>query len=62
MLKPWISKGILDKCKIRDSILKSISGEPDSGRRIILRNEYKNLKNEITKDKHDGKVLSLLVF
>ena len=41
MLKPWISKGILDKCKIRDSILKSISSEPDSGRRIILYNEYK---------------------
>ena len=29
MLKPWISKEILEKCKRRDSIFKSISNEDD---------------------------------
>ena len=39
MLKPWISKEILQKCKNRDSILKSIAKENDPVKKINLRNE-----------------------
>ena len=55
MLKPWISKEILQKCKKRDSLLKSVSNENDSVKKNNLRNEYKKLRNEITKDKRDSK-------
>ena len=55
MLKPWISNEILQKCKKRDAILKSISKEKDSTKIKNLRNEYKKLRNEITKDKRDSK-------
>ena len=55
MLKPWISKEILNKCKKRDAILKGISIENDPERLVILRNEYKKLRNEVTKDKRDSK-------
>ena len=53
--KPWISKEILRKCKERDSILKSISNERDAAKQIILRNDYKKLRNEITNDKRKSK-------
>ena len=55
ILKPWISKEILEKCKLRDSILKSISNESDPTQRAILRNDYKKLRNEITNDKRNSK-------
>ena len=55
MLKPWISKDILLKCKKRDSILKTISNENDLDKKSILRNEYKKLRNEITNDKRNSK-------
>ena len=55
MFKPWISKEILEKCKRRDSILKSISNENDPTEKTILRNAFKKLRNEITKDKCDSK-------
>ena len=55
MLKPWISKEILEKCKRRDFILRSISNECDPAQKINLRNDYKKLRNEITKDKRDNK-------
>ena len=55
MLKPWITKEILQKCKKRDSILKTISKEKDSAKKITLRNDYKKLRNVITKEKRDGK-------
>ena len=55
MFKPWMSKEILQKCKKRDSILKSISREKDLMKIENLRNEYKKLRNEITKDKRDSK-------
>ena len=53
--KPWISKEILHKCNKRDSILKSILKENDTIRKTSLRDEYKKLRNEITKDKRDSK-------
>ena len=59
MLKPWLSKEILEKCKRRDLILKSISKEKDPAHKITLRNEYKKLRNEITKDKRDSKSLTI---
>ena len=55
MLKPWISKEILQKCKERDSLLKCISYEDDPVLICNLRNAYKKLRNEITKDKRDSK-------
>ena len=55
MLKPWISKEILDKCKRRDLVLKNISRENNPVQKVILRTEYKNLRNEITKEKRDSK-------
>ncbi len=55
MLKPWISKEILENCKKRDLILKSISKESDPAKKTILRNNYKKLRNEITKNKRDSK-------
>ena len=55
MLKPWISKEILNKCKQRDILLKRISKEEDANIKILLRNEYKKVRNEITKDKRDNK-------
>ena len=55
MLKPWISKEILNKCKPRDIFLKRISKEEDANIKILLRNEYKKVRNEITKDKRDNK-------
>ena len=54
MLKPWISKEILQKCKERDSLLKSIS-KGILLKKSVLRTDYKKLRNEITKDKRDGK-------
>ena len=55
MMKPWISKEILQKCNQRDLILKNISKEKDPVRKIALRNDYMKLRNEITKDKRDSK-------
>ncbi len=55
MLKPWITKVILQKCKERDSILKSISKEIDPAQKIILRDIYKKLRNDITKEKRESK-------
>ena len=55
MFKPWISNEILEKCKIRDSLLKSISLEGDPNRKISIRNDYKKLRNEITQLKRDSK-------
>ena len=55
MLKPWISKEILQKCKKRDSFLKSISIEKDPAKVNSLRNDYKKLRNEITTDKRTNK-------
>jgi len=53
--KPWISNEILKKCKDRDSILKKITQENDMTKKINLRNEYKILRNELTKIKRDSK-------
>ena len=55
MFKPWISKEILQKCQNRDSILKGISRENDPVKKSNLRNDYKKLRNEITKDKRESK-------
>ena len=55
MSKPWISKEILEKCRTRDAILKNVSGENDPIVKDILRNDYKKLRNEVTKDKRDSK-------
>ena len=55
MLKPWIPKEILLKCENRDSILQGISKESDPIKINSLRDDYKKLRNEITKDKRDNK-------
>ena len=55
MLKLWIAKEILQKCKERNALLKSISKERDPAKKNALRNDYKKPRNEITKDKRDSK-------
>ena len=55
MMKPWITKEILEKFNRSNSSLKSISVENDNGKLTILYNDYKKLRNEITKDKRDSK-------
>ena len=55
MLKPWISKEILRKCKERDSILKYVTNEMNPAKKSTLRDDYKKLRNEITKDKRESK-------
>ena len=55
MLKPWISKEILQKCKRRDFILKCIAKEKDPTIISNLRIEYKKLRNEVTMDKRVSK-------
>ena len=44
MLKPWISKEILNKCKHRDILCKRISKEEDANIKMLLLNEYKKSK------------------
>ena len=55
MQRPWISNEILLNCKKWDSIHKGISKENDPDNKTLLRNNYKRLRNEITKNKRDGK-------
>ena len=55
VMKPWITKEILEKYNRRDSLLKSISVDNDKGKLTILHNNYKKLRNKITKDKRDSK-------
>ena len=55
MLKPWITKSILKKCNDRDNLLKIINGETDPTKVEHLMNEYKVLRNEITKEKRSNK-------
>ena len=55
MLKPWITKNILDKCDERDNLLKEIKNENDPARIKILRTNYNGLRNQITKEKREGK-------
>ena len=55
MLKPWISKEILQKCRRRDFILKCIAKEKDPTVKCTLRTEYKIMRNEVTMDKRASK-------
>ena len=57
MLKPWISKDILLKCKNRDLLLKKIYKENDPIVKNVIWIEYKQLRNEINEEKHNSKVL-----
>ena len=51
MLKPWITRDILNKCKNRDILLDSIRKENDPMKKSQLMNEYKVLRNHITEEK-----------
>ena len=55
MLKPWISKEILQKCKERDSILKQIAKQTVPETIDTLRRDYKKLRNEVTTMKRVSK-------
>ena len=55
MLKPWITKEILDKCDKRDDLLKKFKSEKHSDTATKLYKEYKTLRNQITTDKRRGK-------
>ena len=55
MLKPWLSKDIINKCNERDSLLKLISTELDPEKVVTLRSNFKTLRNEITTEKRKAK-------
>ena len=55
MLKPWITKEILEKCDERDNLLKELKSEEDPIRKKILRTNYNSLRNAVTKEKRQSK-------
>ena len=55
MLKPWISRDILDKCDKRDSILNDMRKEMDPLKKADLMKEYKILRNRVSEEKRQGK-------
>ena len=55
MLKPWITKDILEKCDERDSLLKELTAEDDPIRKKILRTNFNSLRNQVTKEKRQSK-------
>ena len=55
MLKPWITKDILNKCKERDKLLKEILKEDNSTKLVELREKYNKMRNEITNEKRTSK-------
>ena len=55
MLKPWITKDILKNCDERDNLLKEIKNENDPIRTKILRTNFNAIRNQITKEKRQGK-------
>ena len=55
MLKPWISRDILDKCKNRDKLLNDMRKENDPIEKNELKKKYKSLRNCINEEKRQGK-------
>ena len=55
MLKPWITKQILEKCDKRDALLKKFKNEKNSSTATQIYKEYKMLRNQITADKRRSK-------
>ena len=55
MLKPWITKDILEKCDERDRLLKELTAENDPIRKKILRTNFNSLRNQVTKEKRQSK-------
>ena len=54
--KPWINTKILSKIYERDKLLHKVCKEKESIKRENLHNQYKVLRNSITKMKRDSKV------
>ena len=55
MLKPWITRDILGKCKKRDILLNEMRNEKDPLKKIELRKQYKILRNRVNEEKRQGK-------
>ena len=55
MLKPWITKEILSKCDRRDELLNQYKNEKNTVIANQLYKEYKQVRNQITKDKRRSK-------
>ena len=55
MLKPWITRDILQKCKNRDELLNEMRKENDPIKKQELRKKYKILRNSINEEKRQGK-------
>ena len=51
MVKPWITRDILDKCKNCNTLLDSTRKENDHMKKSQLMKEYKVLRNRITGEK-----------
>ena len=55
MLKPWITRDILNKCKQRDDLLDKMRKEIDLTKKAELLKNYKVLRNRINEEKRQGK-------
>ena len=55
-MKPWISREILAKINERDKLLHKSCKEKDSERKKNLHNQYKIIRNSITKLKRESKI------
>ena len=54
---PWISKEILQQCRERNKLLKSVSKENDPALKNILYTRYKTIRNIITQRKRESKTI-----
>ena len=54
--KPWINNEILTKIKQRDKLFHKYCKEKDSNKKVELHNEYKIIRNVITKLKRNSKI------
>ena len=55
MLKPWITRDILNKCKKRDVLLNEMRRQKEPVKKIELTKNYKVLRNQINEEKRQGK-------
>ena len=48
-LKPWITANIINKIKNKNKILKKMVKSQDQNEKALLKNDFNNIKNEITR-------------
>ena len=55
MLKPWLNSDIIKKCEEKNKLLKKIKEETNPATIMALRKQYKDIRNDITRDKRSSK-------